>query len=173
MNIVASLRAGLDRLLALLVFILILFISVVVILGFMTRLLGSPLSWTDEIAGIGLAWLTFYGSALAASRGAHIASPSILAIIPPAWRVLVTVVGEICTIGFLVLLAWTGLHVVEILAGSNLVSLPFISQQLTQSAVPVGAALFILAELLRLPELLREVSADKHATAGDAEEDIF
>ena len=173
MNTVAFLRAGLDRLLSLIVFVLILFISVVVILGFTTRLLDMSVSWTDEIAGTALAWLTFYGSALAASRGAHIASPSILAVIPPKWRLLVTLLAEACTIGFLALLAWTGMTVVEILAGSNLVSLPFISQQLTQSALPIGACLFILAELLRMPELIRDVTAESGSAESKAEEDIF
>lgn len=173
MNTVAFLRAGLDRLLSLIVFVLILFISVVVVLGFTTRLLDMSVSWTDEIAGTALAWLTFYGSALAASRGAHIASPSILAVIPPKWRLMVTLLAEACTICFLALLAWTGMTVVEILAGSNLVSLPFISQQLTQSALPIGACLFILAELLRMPELIRDVTAESGSAESKAEEDIF
>ena len=167
MNTVTALRSGLDRLLAFIVMVLVLAISFVVILGFTTRLMGMPLSWTDEIAGIGLAWLTFYGSALAAGRGAHIASPSILAMIPSTWRVAVTIVAEACTISFFVLLAWTVLYVVEILAGSKLISLPFISQQLTQSALPIGACLFILAELLRLPELLREAKAGGRSADDD------
>ncbi|WP_417251317.1 TRAP transporter small permease [Castellaniella sp.] len=173
MNTVDSLRYALDRILAAIVMILVLALSFIVILGFTTRLMGMPLSWTDELAGIGLAWLTFYGSALAAGRGAHIASPSILAIIPLKWRLAVTMLSEICTIAFFVLLGWTGMYVVEILAGSNLVSLPAVSQQLTQSAVPVGAALFILAEILRLPELLKTTVAGNSSAESDAEDDIF
>src|SRR5690606_20478225 len=118
MNTIAVLRSGLDRLLAFIVMMLVLGVSFVVILGFTTRLMGMPLSWTDEIAGIGLAWWTFYGSALAAGRGAHIASPSILAMIPFKWRLVVTVLSEVLTIAFFILLTWTGLHVVDILAGS-------------------------------------------------------
>lgn len=173
MNTIAALRSGLDRLLAFIVMALVLSVSFVVILGFTTRLMGMPLSWTDEIAGIGLAWLTFYGSALAAGRGAHIASPSILAMIPLQWRLAVTIIAEACTIAFFILLTWTGLHVVEILAGSKLVSLPFISQQLTQSALPIGAVLFILAEILRLPELIAETKAGGRTAESEAEDDIF
>src|SRR5699024_11327187 len=97
-----------------------------------------------EVGGVGLAWMTFYGSALAAGRGAHIASPSILGLVPAKWRVLVTLISEACTIAFFIMLFWTGMRVVEILQGSNLVSLPFIPQQLTESALPIGAALFVL-----------------------------
>lgn len=173
MNIRHSIRTGLDRSLAAIVMILVLALSLVVILGFLSRFVGMPLSWTGEIAGVGLAWLTFYGSALAASRGAHIASPSIQAVVPPEWRVVVTLVAEACTIAFFVLLAWTGLEVVEILEGSRLVSLPFISQQLTQSVVPIGACLFILAQMLRLPETIAEARAGDKDPAAEAEEDII
>lgn len=175
MKILRCTRYWLDQILAAVVMILILGLSLVVVLGFSSRLVGMPLSWTGEIAGVGLAWLTFYGSALAACRGAHIASPSILAIVPPAWRVSITLVATVCTIAFFVLLGWMGLIVIEVLAGSNLVSLPFISQQLTQSAVPIGAALFIVAELLRLPEALAQVSAPDEAKKAipEVEDDVF
>lgn len=173
MNIRHSIQAALDRGLAAVVMALVLGLSLVVILGFMSRFVGKPLSWTGEIAGVGLAWLTFYGSALAACRGAHIASPSIQAVVPPEWRVVITIVSEACTIAFFVLLAWTGLEVVEILAGSRLVSLPFISQQLTQSAVAIGACLFILAQVLRLPETIATARAGGKDPATEAEEDII
>ncbi len=168
-------RYWLDQILAAFVMILILGLSLVVILGFISRIAGMPLSWTGEIAGVGLAWLTFYGSALAAGRGAHIASPSILAVVPPAWRVSITLLATACTIAFFALLAWTGLAVVDVLAGSNLVSLPFISQQFTQSAVPIGAGLFIVAELLRLPEALAQLSAPagEENKTSEVEDDII
>jgi len=173
MDLIKCIRVGLDRVLAMIVMILVLVISVVVILGFSSRLIGMPFSWTGEVAGIGLAWLTFYGSALAACRGAHIGSPSIQAVVPPAWRVVVALAAEIITIGFLVLLAWTGMQVVQILEGSRLVSLPAISQQLTQSTVPIGAALFILAELLRLPETLDEARRGGADPVEEAEDDLI
>lgn len=174
MNRVRTIRAGLDRILAMVVMILVLGLSLIVILGFSSRLIGMPLSWTGEVAGVGLAWLTFYGSALAASRGAHIASPSILAIIPARWRVLVTIISEALTIAFFVLLVWTGLQVIEVLDGSNLVSVPFISQQLTVSALPIGAGLFIVAELLRLPEVLADAArTENNDPAAGVEDDVF
>ena len=38
----------------------------------------------------------------------------------------------------------------------ELVSLPDVSAQITQSVIPIGAVLFIAAEIMCLPELLRE-----------------
>ncbi|GAB3677449.1 TRAP transporter small permease [Salinisphaera aquimarina] len=156
MNTLAAIRAGLDKVLEAIVVLLMLALALVIIIGFTSRLLDAPLSWTGEVASTGLAWLTYYGGALAASKGAHITCPNIVNMLPPAVRVPVALVAEAFTIAFFVVLAWTGLKVVVILQGSSLVSLPFVSQQLTQSVIPIASCLFIIAELLRLPEMLAQ-----------------
>jgi hypothetical protein len=46
--------------------------------------------------------------------------------------------------------------VLEVLATDNLVSIPEVSVKYTQSVIPIGAVLFIIAEALALPEVLRE-----------------
>ncbi|MBI2509896.1 MAG: TRAP transporter small permease, partial [Betaproteobacteria bacterium] len=53
------------------------------------------------------------------------------------------------------LMAWIGVTVLDVLATDFLVSIPEVSVKYTQSVIPIGAALFVIAELLRLPELLR------------------
>ena len=50
----------------------------------------------------------------------------------------------------------TGIVVVRILKGDTLVSLPDVSLQVTQSVIPITAVLFVIAELIRLPGLLRD-----------------
>lgn len=156
MNTIAVIRTRFEFVLELIVVVLVLFLSAVIIVGFASRLLGAPLSWTGEVASTGLAWLTYYGGALAASRGAHITCPNIVNMMPPALRVPVVLIGEAITIAFFVLLAWTGYQVVAILQGSTLISLPWVSQQLTQSVIPIASILFIIGELLRLPETLAD-----------------
>ena len=51
-----------------------------------------------------------------------------------------------CVFGFFALLAWTGWVVLDVLEGDTLVSLPWVPVQLTQSVIPIGAVLFILAQ---------------------------
>ena len=51
-----------------------------------------------------------------------------------------------------------GITVVQILKGDTLVSLPDVSLQVTQSVIPITAVLFVIAELIRLPGLLRDAS---------------
>lgn len=143
-----------QRLLEVIVFLNMLALTVIISVGFLSRLLGSPFSWYDELASISLAWLTYYGAALAALKGAHIACPSVLNMAPPAIRLPVALLGELCTIAFFVLLGITGYQVVQILEGSTMVSLTSVSLQVTQSVIPIGSALFIIGQLLRLPEVI-------------------
>jgi len=144
-----------QKCLEVIVFLNVLALTLVVTVGFVSRLAGSPFSWYDEVASIGLAWLTYYGAALAALKGAHIACPSVINMVPPKIRLPIALLAEAITIGFFVLLGITGYQVVQILEGSTLVSLPSVSVQLSQSVIPIGAALFILAQLLRLPEVIK------------------
>jgi TRAP-type C4-dicarboxylate transport system permease small subunit len=153
---VASLRRIYDHLVEVIAVAMIVAVTVIVIMGFVYRWLGFSLVWYDEVASISLAWLTYYASALAASRGAHIGFAGFVNTLPANLRVAATLLASVVTIGFFVLLAVTGWQVVEILAGTTLVSVPEISQQLTQSVIPISSAMFVLAELLRLPETLQE-----------------
>jgi TRAP-type C4-dicarboxylate transport system permease small subunit len=149
------LRRRYEQLLEAIVLVLMILLTVLVIFGATFRYLGSALTWYDEVASIGLVWLTYYGSALAALRGAHIGVPGLVNAMPPGLRVIVTLFAEAVVLLFFVLLAWYGLQVLIVLQGEHLVTLPEVSTQLTQSAIPIGAALFIIAELLRMPDVLR------------------
>jgi TRAP-type C4-dicarboxylate transport system permease small subunit len=48
------------------------------------------------------------------------------------------------------------MQVLQILEGDTMVSLTWVPTQFTQSVIPVGGALFILAQLLSLPEVLQQ-----------------
>ena len=148
-------RRGYELLLEGIVLVLMIALTVLVIFGAAFRYLGNALTWYDEIASIGLVWLTYYGSALAALRGAHIGVPGLVNAMPPRLRLAVTLFAEAVVLAFFVLLAIYGTQVLIVLQGEHLVTLPEVSTQLTQSAIPIGAALFVIAELLRLPDVLR------------------
>jgi TRAP-type C4-dicarboxylate transport system permease small subunit len=150
------LRGGFERLLEAIVIVLVTGLTALVIAGFAFRYVGHALAWYDELASIGLVWLTYYGSALAALKGAHIGVPGFVNAMPPRLRIAVTIFGEACVFLFFIVLAWTGIEVLVILGGDHMVSLEWVPLQLTQSVIPIGAILFIVAELLRLPKLLRD-----------------
>jgi C4-dicarboxylate transporter DctQ subunit len=153
---IAGVRAGYERFLEAVALVLMVALTTLIIAGATFRYLGNSLSWYDELASIGLVWLTYYGSALAALRGAHIGVPGLVNAMPPKARVIAALFAEAMVFLFFILLAIYGIKVLLILQGEHMISLPEIPTQLTQSAIPIGAALFIVAEALRLPESLRE-----------------
>jgi TRAP-type C4-dicarboxylate transport system permease small subunit len=149
---VAAARKGLERGLEAFCIFLMVSLSGVILVAVVVRKLGHSFTWYDEVASIMLAWLTFYGAALAALKRAHLGFPALARAAPPKWRVAMLVVSEAFVIGFFVLLAWVGWRVVVLLEGDTLVSLPWVSVQFTQSVIPIGAALYAIAELLSLPD---------------------
>lgn len=151
-----ALRIAFERALTAFVIFLLALLAVMILVGVACRKLEIPLVWYDEGASIMLAWLTYYGAALAALKRAHIGFPGLVNAMPPRLRVTAVLFGEACVIGFFGLLTWFGVQVLLILEGDTMVSLTWVPTQFTQSVIPVGGALFIIAQLLSLPEVLRQ-----------------
>lgn len=150
----SRLRHLFERSMELIVIILMITLAVEVLLGVTYRKLGMSLSWYDEVASVTLAWLTYYGAALAALKRAHIGFPGLVDAVKPSVRIPMIIVGEICVIAFFAVMAWQGIVITEVLATDYLVSLPWIPASFTQSVIPIGAVLFIVAELLRISEVV-------------------
>ncbi len=158
MSLFESLRTAFERLLEWIVVVLVVALTTLVIAGAAFRYTGHALAWYDEVAEVGLVWLTYYGAALAALRGAHIGVPGLVNALPPRIRVVVTLIAEAFVFLFFGVLAVTGYEVLTVLSGDHLVSLPQVPLMLTQSVIPIGAVLFIIAEAFRLPDVLRDAA---------------
>ena len=152
----SRLRSGFELLLEWMVIVLMVALSAEVTVGVFFRTIGLSLAWYDEIASVMLAWLTFYGSALASLKRAHIGFPGLVNGMPAGWRLAFVLLTEVLVIGFFALLGWAGYSVLEVLATDNLVSLPWITVAWTQSVIPVSAVLIIAAELANLPQMIWE-----------------
>lgn len=122
-------------------------LATLVIVGVASRKAGFSLVWYDEVAAILLAWLTYYGAALAALRRAHLGFPNLVRRAPLPTRRALVVFREIAIIGFFALTAWLGVGLMDAVGGTFLVSLPWLPAQIVYSAIPIGATLFIVAEL--------------------------
>ena len=129
-------------------------LAAIVVLGVAFRKLGAALVWYDEVAAILLAWLTYYGAALAALRRAHIGVPNAFRALGGRPRLVVFWTAEVLVIGFFVVVAWAGWQVLVVIAGDSLISLPWVPARLAQSVIPIGAVLFIAAEVASIPEAL-------------------
>jgi TRAP-type C4-dicarboxylate transport system permease small subunit len=136
-------------------------LTVVVVAAVVYRKMGASLSWYDEIAGVLLAWITYYGAALAALKRSHIGFDDVLLSLPPSARKVAIVASEILVVLFFAILAWSGMEVLNILEGEKLVSLTWIPVAVTQSIIPIGAVLFIVAEILSFPDYWRDVMAGR------------
>lgn len=142
------------------VLVLMAAMACVVVVGVGFRKAGASLVWYDEVASILLAWLTYYGAALAALHRAHIGMPTLVDRLRGWLRTVTVLAGEACTLAFFGVLTWAGIRVLSVLGGTTLVSLPTVPLWVAQSVIPVGGALFIVAQLLSLPDALRPPEPD-------------
>ena len=137
------------------VMFLMVLLAVEVTLGVLFRAMGSALVWYDEVASVLLAWLTFYGSALASVKRAHIGCPEVVDQLPAGWKRALAILVQVLVIGFFGLLGWVGLQIMPILAGETLVSLSWVPMNFVQSVIPVSSALIVVAEFTHLVDLLK------------------
>lgn len=168
----ARLSSLLEWVLEWMVIILMILLTIVVIVAVLFRLAGDSLSWYDEVAAIQLSWITYYGGALAALKRRHIGFDSVLLSIPMPVRMAAVALSECVVIGFFAIMAYTGWTVLQVLEGDMLVSLTWMPVQVTQSVIPVGAALFIVCELLSLPQYWRMTAAGKSLEHAEIEEEV-
>jgi TRAP-type C4-dicarboxylate transport system permease small subunit len=158
-----SFRRGYERFLEWICIALMAALAVEVAAGVVFRYSGHSLVWYDEVATILLAWVTFYGSALAVLKHAHMGVPEIVRMLPPGPRVVAAVVAQLCTLAFFILLGWVGYSILEVLATDRLVSLPQVSVAYANSVIPISAVLFIVGQVLVFPEVLREARRERHS----------
>ena len=168
----AAARRSLEWLLEWVTIILMILLSVVVIVAVLYRLAGNSFSWYDEVAAIQLAWITYYGAALAALKRRHIGFDSVLLSLPIGIRKVAVIFAEVIVIGFFALMAWAGMQVLAVLEGDRLVSLTWVPVQFTQSVIPIGAMLFILCEILSFPEYWRMTIAGTSLEHAEIEEEV-
>jgi TRAP-type C4-dicarboxylate transport system permease small subunit len=151
----ATLRARYGAFLEVVVVVLMATLFVEVTAGVVFRFVGHSLIWYDEVASVLLAWLTFYGSALASVKRAHIGCPELVDILPWPAKRAANVVAQLVVIAFFAALGMVGISIMPALAGDTLVSLSWVPMNVVQSVIPISAALIVVAELLFLVDLLR------------------
>lgn len=168
----SKLKLVLETLLEWFVIFLMVFLTFVVIVAVLWRLAGSSFSWYDEVAAILLAWITYYGAALAALRRRHIGFDTVLLSIPMPARMWAVAFAEGVTAAFFILLAWSGFTVLEVMTGMSLISLTWVPVAFTQSVIPVGAILFLICQALSLPDYWRATARGISLEHAEIEEEV-
>jgi len=152
--------------------VLLISLALVVVLAVLFRFSGSSLIWYDEVASVQLAWLTYYGAALAALKRGHLGFAGLFLALPPRVRSTAFVLGEVLVIGFFLVIGWAGWYLLGVFGEETLISLPWMPLSFTQSVIPVGAALFIVAEILSMPDAWRKAGAGTDLEKAAIEEAI-
>ena len=127
--------------------------------------------WYDEVASVMLAWITFYGAGLAALRRRHLGFAGVVMALPRAARIATFVVAELIVYAVFAAFAYAGWLVLGIFGSETMVSLD-VPLAVTQSALPIGAAIVILAQVLSAPRAWRDMLAGRSADDDEIEEEL-
>ncbi|CAM4295912.1 TRAP transporter small permease protein [Bordetella tumbae] len=101
---------GLDRGLRMVVVALTLIMLFVLTLQVFSRyLLGQALSWSEEIALLGFAWIIAISTALVVRNGLHARMSLLPDSLPPAGRALVERIIALCVVGLGIALVRSGI----------------------------------------------------------------
>lgn len=141
-----------ERLLEVASIALLIGLAIIVVLAVVFRYSGASLVWYDEVASVQLAWLTYYGAALAALKRAHLGFSGLFLKLPVGIRVVCFVIAEVFVLGFFSVIGWAGWYLLGVFGEETLVSLAWIPLKFTQSVIPIGSGLFILAEIFSIPD---------------------
>lgn len=75
---------------------------------FCRYVLGSALSWPEEINIFLMAWLTFIGSAIALAEGSHMGVSFFVEHLPAASQKYIQLFGDFCVLIFLLVMTYYG-----------------------------------------------------------------
>jgi TRAP-type C4-dicarboxylate transport system permease small subunit len=168
----AAVARILQRVLEAVTIFILIALAVVVVAAVIARyVFNSSFVWYDEVASVMLAWLTFYGAALAALRRRHLGFPGLLLSLPVPARFALFLAGEILVLTVFAAIGYAGWFILQVMGSDTLISLD-IPLAVTQSVVPVGAALFIVATLLSAPDAWRTLAAGRSAEDEEIAEEI-
>ena len=138
---------------------LLITLAVIVVMAVIFRFIGESLIWYDEVASVVLAWLTYYGSALAVIHRGHLGFPGLFLSLPKPLRAVAFIIAETVVITFFAIIGYAGWYILGVFGDETLVSLNWVHLSFTQSVIPIGSALFILAEILSIPDAWRKSMA--------------
>lgn len=161
-------RARYGLLLEVLVGALMVILAAEVTIGVVFRTIGKSLSWYDEVASVLLAWLTFYGSALASVKRSHIGCPEVVEQMPWGVRRVLGICTQLLVIAFFALLGWVGAEILPVLHGESLVSLDWVPMSVVQSVIPISSAMIVVAEITHLIDLFIDREPPPPTPAGPA-----
>lgn len=150
-----TVKKALDQVLKWACIILFALLVLIVVWQVVSRLLGSPSSWSEEAARYTFVWLGFFGSALVFSEKGHIAVDFLVRKLSPSSQRVTAILAQISILAFAILvLVWGGVRVSSGAWSQQLSSLPT-QVGVMYTVMPItgiivaGYAIFHLIQLAR------------------------
>jgi len=119
-----SLLRGFDRVATFVACALVVALLGCVALGVITRGLGDPFIWTDELSRFLMVWLAVAGWILASRRRIHVRIRYLQDKLPPDWHAAVEIAFQLALTAFGALIAWYGVGLVAKNVDLEATSLP-------------------------------------------------
>lgn len=156
----ARIVRGIERVAdALLIFLFLLIFALVLAQVVCRYVLGSPLTWSEELARFAFMWLGMLAWSLGSRRRSHIAITFIADKLPRGIKLALAVAVQASIVLFCGLLVWHGTTLTLRNAGLPSVTLP-IDFAVVYGIVPVGAAMMILYAVIEIHALVTSGRAD-------------
>ncbi len=88
-------------------------LTIVVVIGVVSRAAGDPYAWTDELSRLLMVWVAMFGWVLASRRHAHIRIRFFHSMLPPFAWTIAEIVMQLTIVLFGALVAFYGIELVE------------------------------------------------------------
>lgn len=129
--------------------ILFVVMFIVVFAGIVTRLIGSPISWTEEAARLSFVWMIFFGLSFGTKYDKHIRVTILPDKFGPKFAAAVTIFWDIVTIAVFIWIAFYGAKYVGYSSGAKTYALQ-LNKGLVAFVIPFSACLNVFRSLQKM-----------------------
>lgn len=131
------------------------------------------LSWSEEGARYLIVWFIFIGSSIAVREKAHATVDALVTILPERWKGVFSIVANILSITFCVILIWSSsIMVSNVIEFGSVTPAMGIPMYLPYLAIPVGAALMLIRFVQLLVDDIKRIRLSDGPINKSEKEDI-
>lgn len=132
-------------------------VTVLVFIAAISRTVGHPVIWSDDMAQLLFVWLCMLGAARAMRLKAHMAVDYLIKLLPRTKRWMLEIVNGLLILGFLLTLAVAGYQLTmlnwERIYGDSQLSYAWVT-----IAIPIGCLLMSIEILIHMARSFRDRS---------------
>lgn len=133
----------------------------------MRYVFNSPTSWATELSGYLLIFTAMFGAVYTMHEGGHIALVLVYGRLSRPVQIVVSIVAALMMLTYLAILTWNGLDMAltAFRQGGGHIGDMNMPQWMTYQIIPIGGALFGLEALRQFYGNIRDLQANRAATA--------